>query len=54
MNDLFMCLLLNLKNHGDITSASMNDHFINVSFDDDENEYSLIISKEKKENENNA
>lgn len=53
--DLFLCLLLNLKNHGDIKSAMLyRNGFATVDLVDGEDEYTVSISKKEKENEKNA
>ena len=54
MKELFMCLLLNLQNHGDITAANLYEggNFSNLTLKGQDGVYTVTISKEeKKENE---
>ena len=55
MNDIFICLLMNLKNHGKITSANMYDSgYTKITLADDGNEYDIsVIRREKVEVEKN-
>lgn len=49
MKDIFMCLLMNLRNHGKITSASMVDEtFIKIVFIDGDSEYDVCVFKKEK------
>lgn len=51
MKDIFMCLLMNLKNHGSVSQASMDDSFIKIALVDTEFEYEVcVFKKEKKGN----
>lgn len=54
MKDLFMCLLLNVVNHGKLTEANMYEggHFANMKVKTDSGTYSISISKEKEEEKN--
>lgn len=54
MKDLFMCLLLNLVNHGRLTEANMYEggYFSNIKIKTDDGTYTISISKEKEEEEN--
>lgn len=55
MKDLFMCLLLNVVNHGTLTEANMYEggHFSNMKIKTkDGTVYSISISKEKEEKKN--
>lgn len=53
MKDLFMCLLLNLKNHGTITAASLYEGgtFASLKVKTEDGIYTVSISKEDKPNE---
>ena len=55
MSDIFMCLLMNLKNHGKITSASMYDSgFVKINLVDGSDEYEIsVLKREKVEEEKN-
>ena len=55
MNEIFMCLLMNLKNHGKITSASMFDAgYTKITLVDDGNEYDIsVVKKASLEEEKN-
>ena len=49
MKDVFICLLMNLKNHGKITSASMyNDGFSKIKLDDGDSEYEVSVMRKEK------
>ena len=54
MKELFMFLLLNLKNHGDITAATMynGSSFSSLTVETENGIYTINISKEDKQNEN--
>lgn len=55
MKELFMCLLLNVVNHGTLTEANMYEggHFSNMKVKkDDGTVYSISISKEKEDKKN--
>ena len=54
MKELFMCLLLNLKNHGDITAATMykGGSFSSLTVETENGVYTISISKEDNQNEN--
>ena len=53
MKDLFMCLLLNLKVHGDITEANMykGGEFSQLEISTDSGKYRISITK-REENKN--
>ena len=53
MKDLFMCLLLNLKNHGNIVAATMyrEGKFSTIEVDKGDAIYTISISKEEKKGE---
>lgn len=53
MKELFMCLLLNLQNHGDITAANLYEggKFSNLTVETEDGVYTVTISKEEKKNE---
>lgn len=53
MKDLFMCLLLNLQNHGNITAATLyrDGKFATLEVESEYAIYSVNISKEEKSNE---
>ena len=55
MKDLFMCLLLNLTRHGDLTEATMykGGTFSVLKIETNSGTYSVSISKEE-EKKNNA
>ena len=54
MNDIFMCLLMNLRNHGKVTSAMFNEGFTKVTIADGDNEYDVsVFKREKLEEEKN-
>ena len=48
MRDLFLCLLVNLKNHGNITSASMWEELSSITLVNGKDEYSISIRKDTK------
>ena len=49
MNNIFMCLLMNLKNHGKITSASMFDAgYSKITLVDGNDEYDISVMKRAK------
>lgn len=54
MKELFMCLLLNLKNHGDVTAATMykGGSFSSLTVENENGVYTICISKEDNQNEN--
>ena len=54
MKDLFMCLLLNLKVHGDITEANMykGGEFSQMEISTPSGDYKISITKQEKENRN--
>ena len=55
MKELFMCLLLNVVNHGTLTEANMYEggRFSNMKIETkDGTVYSISISKEKEEKKN--
>ena len=53
MKELFMCLLLNLKNHGDITAATLykGGVFSSITLETKDGIYTVTISKEDAINE---
>jgi hypothetical protein len=53
MKDLFMCLLLSLKNHGNIVAANMfrKSDYSNIDLETDDAFYKITIIKEDKKNE---
>ena len=53
MKELFMCLLLNLKNHGNIVAATLYriGTFASIELEGDDAVYTITISKEEKKNE---
>lgn len=54
MKDIFLCLLINLRNHGKIKSAMFDDGFAKVTLVDSDNEYDVsVIKKAKSEEEKN-
>ena len=54
MNDIFMCLLMNLRNHGKITSAMFNEGFTKVTLVDGDDEFDVsVIKREKVEEDKN-
>lgn len=56
MKDLFMCLLLNLKNHGNITAANLYEggKFANLKVETESGIYSVSIAKENEGDKENA
>lgn len=50
MKDLFICLLLNLKNHGNLVSATMykGDDFSAIEIEKDGAVYTVTIAKSGK------
>ena len=48
MKDIFMCLLLNLANHGKITEANMykDGAYSNVTVKTDDGTYRISVTKE--------
>ena len=49
MNDIFMCLLMNLRNHGRITSSSMFDEgYTKITLVDGDYEYDVSVMKRVK------
>lgn len=54
MKELFMCLLLNLTKHGDITEAVMykGGRFSSIKVETEDCTYTVNITKEDKEDEN--
>jgi hypothetical protein len=54
MKDLFMCLLLNLKNHGDITEATMykSGVFSSIEVKTEHGTFRVNVSKEDIADEN--
>ena len=54
MKDLFMCLLLNLKNHGSIIGASLykGGVFASLELETEDAVYTINITKAEKPNEN--
>ena len=54
MNDIFMCLLINLRNHGNIKSAMFNEGFTKVTLVDGDDEFDVsVIKREKVEEDKN-
>ena len=53
MRDLFMCLLLNLKNYGKITAASLyrTGNYSSIELESDDAVYTISIGKEEKKEE---
>lgn len=53
MKDLFMCLLLNLQNHGKITAANLyrDGKFSSIEVERGDAIYTVAITKEEKKNE---
>jgi hypothetical protein len=53
MKELFMCLLLNLKNHGNITAASLyrDSKFASIEIESEDAVYTVNIAKEEKKDE---
>jgi hypothetical protein len=52
MRDLFMCLLMNLTNHGNITQANMfGPDYTTIMLVDGEDEYYISITKSSKTEE---
>ena len=55
MKDLFMCLLVNLRNHGKIKSAMFDDGFAKITLVDGDNQYDVsVIKKAKLEEDKDA
>ena len=54
MKDLFICLLLNLTRHGNVTEATMykGGTFSILKIETDSGTYSVSISKEEEKNNN--
>ena len=52
MKDIFMCLLLNLANHGKITEANMYEggSFSTIKIKADYGTFRVSVTKEEKEN----
>lgn len=48
MKDLFMCLLLNIGNHGNITEANMWGDISNITLETGSEKFVVSIRKEKK------
>lgn len=49
MYNIFLCLLINLKNHGNIFSAAMYDNgFSVIKLKDGDEEYEISIDKKEK------
>lgn len=48
MKDIFMCLLVNLRNHGKIKSAMFDDGFAKITLVDENNEYDISVIKKAK------
>ena len=54
MKDMFICLLLNLKTFGDITSANMfNKGYSAIDLVSGDDEYHICITKKEKEKKEN-
>lgn len=53
MKDLFMCLLTNLQNHGQIITANLyrDGEFASLEIESEDAVYTVNISKEDKKNE---
>ena len=51
MKDLFMCLLVNLRNHGKIKSAMFDSGFAKITLVDGDNQYDVSIIKNVKSEE---
>lgn len=53
MKNLFMCLLTNLKHHGDITAANLykGGNFASIEVETEDGIYTVNIAKEEKKNE---
>ena len=54
MKDLFMCLLLNLTKHGNLTEANMYEggNYSNLKIATESGTYSISISKQAEEKKN--
>lgn len=54
MKELFMCLLLNLKNHGQIIAANLyrDGNFATMDIESEDAIYTVSIAKAEKKNEN--
>lgn len=52
MKDIFMSLLMKLKNYGKIKSAMFDDGFAKITFVDGDNEYDVSVIKKAKLEEN--
>lgn len=48
MKNIFMCLLMNLRNHGKLKSAMFDDGFAKITFVDGDNEYDVSVIKKAK------
>ncbi len=50
LKDIFMCLMLNLKNFGKITTANYSEdgEFVGVHFEDDKYHYSATVTRKLK------
>ncbi len=55
IKDIFMCLLLNLKNYGRIKSAMFDDGFAKITLVDGDNQFDVsVIKKARLEEEKDA
>ena len=55
MKDIFMCLLINLRNHGRIKSAMFDDGFAKITLVKGDNQYDVsVIKKAKLEEDRDA
>ena len=54
--DLLICLMVNLKNFGKITTANFSEEtdFINVDFEDEKYFYSVSVNRKTKPSEKSA
>ena len=54
MKDIFICLLMNLMNHGKITTANMyNDDFTKIILSGDECDFEITVMRNEKLEEKN-
>ncbi len=43
MKDIFLCLMMNLKNHGEIKAAMMDETYASIRFENNGKEYSVSV-----------
>lgn len=48
MKDIFLCLLMKLRDYGKIKSAMFDDGFAKITFVDGDNEYDVSVIKKAK------